>query len=229
MTYTRYAIYFTPPIGPLSKFGASWLGWDLTKGEEVSHPDIQGLKMDIEPLTRTPRKYGFHATMKPPFRLAEGMDFETLRVSAKEICASLRPVQLDGLTVKQIGRFLALTPIGDETQLNALAGNVVKEFDRFRAPATDAELARRRKANLSARQDEYLVAWGYPYVFDEFHFHMTLTGRIDADVIGSLHSTLADHVANILPSPFEISELTLVGEGEEGQFFEIERFALEGV
>ncbi|RYF67274.1 MAG: DUF1045 domain-containing protein, partial [Comamonadaceae bacterium] len=31
---------------------------------------------------------------------------------------------------------------------------------------------------LSARQDELMQLWGYPFVLEEFRFHMTITGRL---------------------------------------------------
>jgi hypothetical protein len=34
------------------------------------------------------------------------------------------------------------------------------------------------RAGLSARQAEHLTKWGYPYVFEDFRFHMTLTAGL---------------------------------------------------
>src|SRR5262249_55850996 len=55
----------------------------------------------------------------------------------------------------------------------------VRDFDGFRAPLTDADRARRHPSRLTPRQRDYLERWGYPYVMEEFRFHMTLTGRLD--------------------------------------------------
>jgi putative phosphonate metabolism protein len=228
MNFQRYAIYFTPPLGPLSDFGAAWLGWDVNGGTEVAHPELPELASSISEITKTPRKYGFHATMKPPFRLDEEYSFEDLRASAAEICASLAPVKLDGLKLDQIGRFLALTPVGNEAALNGLAGDVVRAFDRFRAPASEAELQRRRAAGLSAAQEENLTTWGYPYVMEECHFHMTLSGKLSKSQISETHARLSDVIDPLLPKPFEIRDLSLVGEAEDGRFHFIERFALSG-
>ena len=65
-----------------------------------------------------------------------------------------------------------------EDALQALADGCVTALDAHRAPATEAEIARRRPEKLSPRQREYLAAWGYPYVFAEWRFHMTLTRRL---------------------------------------------------
>lgn len=226
MNFKRYALYYTPPQGAFADLGASWLGWDVARGEMAAHPEITGLGDQIATLTDRPRKYGFHATLKAPFRLTQGVSLEALRTEAKPICDRLPAVKLEALKVSRIGKFLALTPAGNVEALNALAASIVREFDRFRAPLTDADLKRRRQANLSARQDALLVQWGYPYVMEEFNFHMTLTGPLPSDRIDPLQKTLDHEFAQVLPIPFVIDTLTLAGESEDGRFYEIERFAL---
>ncbi len=59
-----------------------------------------------------------------------------------------------------------------------LEHDIVDMFDHFRAPLDEAELARRLRAPLTPRQRAYLDRYGYPYVHDEFRFHMTLSGRV---------------------------------------------------
>lgn len=226
MEFQRYAIYYTAPAGPLADFGAAWLGWDVTTGLPVKHPIIHGLDEDIAAITATPRKYGFHGTIKPPFRLADRTSFEELRSATADLCRDLAPLSLDGLKLTRMGRFLALTVTGDTTALADLASKVVTSLDAFRAPASDAELAKRRKANLSERQEAYLTQWGYPYVMDEFRFHLTLTGRLQTEHAKSLHASLAPVLVNVLPKPFEIASLTLAGEDLDGHFHEITRFEL---
>jgi hypothetical protein len=61
-----------------------------------------------------------------------------------------------------------------------LAADCVTVFDRFRRPLTPQERNRRIAAGARARQIENLDRWGYPFVFEDFRFHMTLTGAIDA-------------------------------------------------
>ena len=120
MTYSRYAIYYVPDPGPLTDFAAQWLGWDILTGGSCSHPLVSHLPCAVEKITATPRKYGFHATIKPPFRLAPGCSPDELRDAARTLMASLAPVTLNGLQVSQIGNFLALTPVGDTGALNQL-------------------------------------------------------------------------------------------------------------
>ena len=226
--FSRYAIYYTPPKGPLADFGASWLGWDLVSGIPVAHTEIPGLSHDIKTLTDTPRKYGLHGTVKPPFRLAKGKDIEGLEHACTAVAATLAPITLEGLELTRLGGFLALTVKGSQTALSNLAGEVVRTLDPFRTPPSAEELARRRKANLSERQEAYLVQWGYPYVMDEFRFHITLTGRVPRGRAETLREALAPHVAPYLPTPLPINDLTLVGEDDTGMFHEIRRFPLLG-
>ena len=226
--FSRYAIYYTPPNGALATFGAQWLGWDIETGCAVPHPAISGLPAPISEMTATPRKYGLHGTIKPPFRLADGTTTDGLKAAFSDLAAQLPAVSLDGLELTRLGGFLALTIRGDQTPLADLAGSVVQGLDAFRARPSEAELERRRKANLSPRQEELLMQWGYPYVMDEFRFHITLTGRLGRKDAETTKAALAPHIATLLPAPFSVGDLTLVGEDENGMFHEIHRYTLSG-
>lgn len=226
MNFQRYAIYYTAPPGPLADFGAAWLGWDIRAGAAVTHAVLEGINEDIAALTETPRKYGFHGTIKPPFRLTAGTNVDQLAEEAEALCAGLSPITLDGLELSRLGSFLALTTTGNTALLERLASTLVKSLDHFRAPASEAELAKRRRANLSDRQEHYLVEWGYPYVMEEFRFHLTLTGRMNSKHAQSLLEALRPIVSTVLPAPFQVSKVALAGEDTEGRFHEIKRFSL---
>ncbi|MQQ09219.1 DUF1045 domain-containing protein [Epibacterium sp. SM1979] len=227
MTFTRYAIYYAPPADAAwSTFGASWLGWDMEKGAEVEHPDFP--ELDVAAVTATPRKYGLHATMKPPMRLADGQTVEALHVACQALAARQKPVLLDGLEIARLGRFLALRAVGDQTALNALAAACVTELDPFRAPLSDADLEKRRANGLSPEQDAHLVQWGYPYVLDQFRFHITLSGKLPKQELPAVEAALGEALAPLLPNPFEIRDLALMGEAEDGRFHLIHRYALSG-
>ncbi len=224
--FTRYAIYYMPEPGPLADFGADWLGWDAQSGALRQPPALPGLPRPAAEITATPHKYGFHGTIKPPFRLAEGQDAADLAGAARALCAAQTPVELSGLALNRLGGFLALTPLGDPGPLAALAGTMVRGLDPFRAPPRDAELARRRKGGLSPRQEEYLQAWGYPHVMEEFRFHLTLSGRLGADEIAPTEAALHEVLTPVLPAPFVIRDLCLAGEDAEGRFHLVERLPL---
>jgi putative phosphonate metabolism protein len=228
MKFKRYAIYFTPAPGPLADFGAAWLGWDPIQGVAVAHPEIDGLPRPIAEITETPRKYGLHATIKPPFRPHGETTESALCTALEAFCADQSVIALDGLNVAQLGRFLALRPVGDEVKLNSMANDAVRAFDPFRAPLTEDELAKRRAGGLTARQDALLEAWGYPYVMEEFRFHITLTGKMPKAEGKALVPRLETLLEPFLPQPFLVDGLALMGEDVAGQFHQITRLSFSG-
>lgn len=221
--FTRYAIYLTAE-GALAKAGAAWLGWDIATGRAVPHPAWDGL--DLPKITARPRKYGLHGTIKPPFVLRAPHRPSDLEAAALALCRSLAPVRLAGLQVSRLGGFLALTPIAAAADLAALAAHVVQELDSFRADPSEAELARRRQTTLTPAQEQNLQAWGYPYVLDQFRFHITLTGPLkdaEADI-----PLVSKYFAPVLQGPVHVRSLTLAGERSDGMFEQIARLPLSG-
>lgn len=227
MNFTRYAIYYSPPPdADWARFGTAWLGWDIEAGAEVARPEIAGL--DVHAITEVPRRYGLHATLKPPFQLVDGQSLNTLQKACAALAANQSPVILAGLEIGRLGRFLALLPRGDTDHLNALAAACVTALDKFRAPLPKDEIERRRVNGLTAEQEKNLVTWGYPYVLDQFRFHITLTGKLDKATLAKARPLLEERLGPILPEPFVIRDLALVGEDEKGRFHLIRRFALGG-
>ncbi|MFD1344117.1 DUF1045 domain-containing protein [Litorisediminicola beolgyonensis] len=223
MSHTRYALYYLPPPGALASFGARWFGWDIASGCAAEPLEIEGR----EAATETPRRYGFHATLKPPFRLADGATLEDLTEAVADLATTSAPATCDGLELTPLGRFLALTPMGDTEGLSRIAASCVSRLDTFRAPPSEAELENRRARHLSARQEALLARWGYPHVMEEFRFHMTLTTRLPRPKIPAWHDTLLTLLPP-LPNPFTLDEIALVGERPDGFFEEIRRFPLTG-
>jgi hypothetical protein len=204
--------------------GAQWLGWDVANGAHVDHPPhLNDLLLEA---TKTPRKYGFHGTIKPPFHLAEGTDFENLRTQAHLLCESLAPVQIEAFSVAKIGSFVALIPEGDLSPLANLAAQILQKLDGFRAPASADELARRRRANLTPLQETNLKNWGYPYVLEDFKFHMTLSGKLNSTDADALFAAAQGWFAPALGKPLLLRSLTLVGEAGDGRFHTLHRFPL---
>lgn len=221
--YKRFAIYYLPEDPALAHFGARWLGWDVATAMATDQFDVDG----IAEITQTPRKYGFHGTLKPPFYLSDGSNYNDFSKAASAFAKATPPVVVDAMKPDRIGNFLALTPVGDTSALADFAFDIVQQFDPFRAPATEAEFARRRAAGLTKRQDELLMMWGYPYVADEFRFHLTLTGKLkDADIARA--SQALDQLLPPLPKPFVIRSISIAGETEHGTFKLIERHTLQG-
>jgi len=228
VAFKRYGLYFTPEPGALADFGASWLGWDIFAGQVAQHPEIEGLPVPIAEITQTPRKYGFHGTLKPPFALATGTTFDDLLQSATTICADIAPFPLHGMTLSRLGNFLALTPLGDVSHLRNLASRLVQDLDRFRAPLTEESLAKRRANGLTQRQDELLLKWGYPYVLEEFRFHLTLSGKLSEAQVKQTLNALKPHLEPMCSKRINVKSVTLVGEAQDGAFHAIKRLPLGG-
>lgn len=225
--FSRYAIYYTPPPGAFAAFGASWLGWDAITGDTRDHPDIAPLPLDISTITKRPRKYGFHATLKPPFHLADAVTEAELRDAIADLTCGLQKVTLEGLALARMGRMLALRPTNENRELNRLAAEIVQKLDRFRSPPDEQEITRRLKPHFSDRHRELLATWGYPYVLDEFRFHMTLTGALRPEYIDAVQTALSKAVLPLIPQPFVINEISLFGEREDGMFQLLETYPLK--
>lgn len=219
----RFAVYYAPPAGAFADRAAAWLGRDAITPGPVAHPD---LGLPLAEITNEPRRYGFHATLKPPFRLAQGQTESGLHLALDLMARRLPKLQLQGLKIDELGGFLALTPVGDAAALQDLAAVLVTELDPFRAALTEAEIARRRPERLSPRQRDLLDLWGYPYVLEEFRFHMTLTDRLERPIAAKARQAAQAWFAPVLPDPFEISEICLFGEHEDGRFELCHRYAL---
>jgi ribose 1,5-bisphosphokinase len=155
-------LYYAPAPGSVwACFGASWLARE-------------------EAWLREPRRYGFHATLKAPFRLRPGTRVDELIAALDAFARSEWAFSVPALRVSRLGGFFALTPVAPEPRLDRLAAECVKRFDRHRAPLSAEELDRRRRAPLTRRQEALLARWGYPHVLGEFRFHLSLTGAIAA-------------------------------------------------
>ena len=180
--FPRYAIYYAPAReSVLDRFGAQLLGYDAWIGEELAVPDFAiRVAPDWRDLSQDPRKYGFHATLKAPMPLASGSTEAEVLAACAEFAEKPRRIPVITPVVDAIGGFVAVVPSERCSELEQLAADCVSEFDRFRAPLTPQDRDRRDPTALTPRQRERLDRWGYPYVMDEFRFHMTLTGRLDA-------------------------------------------------
>ncbi len=223
----RYAVYYAPRPGQFADLTSQWLGWDAAKGQALAQPLVPGIA-DAAGITVDPRRYGFHGTIRAPFRLAEGVDEAEVRSNVAELAASLAPVICKGLVLENLHGFLALTPQGCEAALLELAAQVVEGTNALRAPLTGAEIARRRPESLSPRQRDLLDRWGYPFVMEEFRFHLTLTDGLPIADAGPVAEALQAHFAPVLPQPFVIEDLCLFGEDTAGRFHLLHRYALTG-
>lgn len=228
----RYAIYYAPrPNEPLARFARSWLGRDAEMDVPCEQVKVDAISpARLQEITADPRHYGFHGTLKPPFALAEGMSEKNLLSDILLFAADRKPVEIERIVLKKIGGFLALVPDEPSEDLNKLAADCVRSFDRFRVPSTEAELQRRRAAGLSKRQDKLLVKWGYPYVFDQFRFHLTLTGTLEKSERQRVRDVLRELTAQVCANPILVRDLVIFTQDDRQSPFRIlARFPLAGV
>jgi putative phosphonate metabolism protein len=225
----RYALYFAPPAGDaLVDFGARWLGRDAHNGAAVLQPSVDGMSpARLAELTASPRLYGFHATLKAPFRLAEGATIQALRARLAVFAAGRRAFDLR-LGLRSLHGFLALMEIEPSPDLQALADDCVTGFDDLRAPMPAEERARRARG-LDANQAAHLDRWGYPYVLDTFRFHMTLSERLSEADATIVRRTLDPLAAAVCADPVRVDAVTLFVQPDEGAPFLVDgRFPLGG-
>jgi putative phosphonate metabolism protein len=227
--YPRYAIYYAPPPGSdLDRFGTQALGYDAFSGEELAFPGaVLEQAPDWRDLTNDPRKYGFHATLKPPLSLAVGRTETELLAACAAFAATPRQIPMIRPVVGSISGFIAVIPAVPPPELIRLAADCVSTFDSFRAPLTEADRARRKPSRLTPDQCAHLDRWGYPYVMDEFRFHMTLTGRVAAERREPLLAMLAERFAATGLKALAIDRIALFCQDDADSRFRILRhFAL---
>lgn len=201
----RLAIYYSPdPQSPLARAAAGWLGRDI--GEAVlPRPVVPGLaEARLIEIIDAPFHYAFHGTIKPPFRLVPGVTVEEVAKRLKDFAAGRKPCILPPLELSCMHDFFCLRPSQPCPQLNTLAAQAVQCFDDFRQRPSPEELAKRRKAGLTPQQENMLLTWGYPYVMDEFRFHLTLTGKVrderEKEILRrELHKRFPERILHDLP------------------------------
>ncbi|MBZ9918430.1 MULTISPECIES: DUF1045 domain-containing protein [unclassified Mesorhizobium] len=217
----RYAIYFTPQQDEkLARIAANWLGRDpfgaATRPVEAVG-DLSAAEVAFH--TASARRYGFHATLKAPFRLAANETEASLRAALDAFAEATPVVMIPRLVVSQIDGFFALVPEAPLPPLSRFADDVVRDFDRFRAPLTEAEIERRSPDSLKPGEFRNLCQWGYPYVFESFRFHMTLSGRAGPQESPRLRLAIEGLFAEVLRQPVPVDALTLFIEPEPGAPF----------
>ena len=214
----RYAIYFTPSLyDPLSVAAASWLGRNVYSGEAPEAPSIPGFsRQELAFHTAVPRRYGFHGTIKAPFHLRPDTDEAALLKALMHFAGTVAPFEIAGMEVARLGEFYGLAPAAPCERMNHLAASVIQAFDDFRAPLSDREIERRDPDRLTAPQFANLHRWGYPYVMDEYRFHMMLTGPIHPSLNPRFEKALRDYFDPLLREPLKISSLALFVEPEPG-------------
>lgn len=224
LPFHRVAVYAAPdPQSVWWARGSAWLGCCAERRCALPMPAIDGVDPAVQrAVTADPRRYGWHATLKAPFRLAPGVGLLDLREALVAVCRDHRAVELSDLQVDRLGHFLALRPLAPPAALGALADDCVRRLQPLAAPLSDAELARRRRAPLTPEEDALMVSWGYPWVLHKFRFHCSLTGPLDGvpdAAVERLEQAARTHFA-ALP-PWRLDRLCLFVEPTPGADFEL--------
>ncbi len=227
----RFAVYYAPAVTDLLwDRAAVWLGRDPASGLTHDGP-VAGIdRTRLLNLTQAAGRYGFHATLKPPMALAPGQTEDSLRAALQKVASELPSVALGKLTIADLDGFLALVPAeAGNAQLQDLAASVVEAFEPFRAPLNPRDRAARAARGLTPRQEELLDAYGYPYVFDEFRFHMTLTDRLSPADYEEVLQAVQTWFGPVLDQQVTLDRLSLFHERENKlPFTRIADFALGG-
>ena len=230
MSEARYAIYFAPENGSTpDRIGSEILGRHASGPDEVTQLRLPGIAPErFRKLTASPRHYGLHATLKPPFFLADQHDESALLENVGHIAAKMRAFALPGLELAELGSFFALTLTAPCPELEDLARICVTVPDHFRRPPSPDELARRRAKGLTPNQERLLTLWGYPYVLEEMRFHLTLTGSIhDPQERERIRTGLTALLAPILHKAVPVRDICVFRQAcLEEPFTILERFAL---
>ncbi|MEQ8194260.1 MAG: DUF1045 domain-containing protein [Rhodospirillales bacterium] len=228
----RYAIYFVPPEDhPVYAFGQHLLGRDAHLCGPLAQPRLAGIDpARLRDITHEPNHYGFHATLKPPFRIHDGQTPEGLHGAAAAFAEEQKPFTVRHWKIRALDTFIAIMPVDAPKGLQMLADDCVREFDPFRAPTSQEEIAKRRAPGLTPRQEELLRAWGYPYVFEEFRLHFTLTGRIEDE---TERKDMLDAIRKICPpaclKDIPVNAISIFGQPDTWMpFHQTKRFDFAG-
>ena len=228
----RYAVYYAPRAGEgVAVAAGQWLGITPEGGRFRRQPLESGFSPDrLAEITADPRMYGFHGTLKPPIALVDGVTEREFVEAVGRFAATMRDVVVPSMVLAELGSFLAMVPAERCPALQDLADRCVVEFDEYRRPAGEAELTRRRASGLTARQDALLLRWGYPYVLEEWRFHLTLSGRIeDVAERAAVMAILRKRFGGFVDRPLQVRDLCVFRQSAPGRPFTVlARFRLGG-
>lgn len=222
----RFAVYFTPPkTHELTRTGARWLGRDAFSGEIVGQPRFPDIEpTEFETATAFPRRYGFHGTIVAPFRPQPGVTQEKLARELRQFASEQEAFPLSGMAPAPLSNFIALQAPEAREKLGKLAAAAVERFNEFRAPLGEEEIAKRKPEKLSDNQLALLKRWGYPYVMEEFRFHMTLVGPLKDSARTRFLAAARSHFDETLAHPVEFGGLALFVESGPGADFTVAEF-----
>lgn len=210
----RIALYYAPPAASAWwREGCEWLGRDAQSGLE-SH-----VNRSTRAWTQAPRRYGWHATIVAPFHCARGVTPADVLAAARAWAGTVLRFDTP-VSVEEMKRFVALRAkhAEDDERLRALAASALNVIAPLRARPSAESIERRTSPGMNARQIALLREWGYPYVLDEYRFHMTLSDSLDdAQARASIVSEWTQRIERLGPLP--VHGAALFVESEPGAPF----------
>ena len=233
--YSRYAIYYAPPKeSNLEEFGRYWFGWDPINAKSINNKQrinylngfgIKNLK-NIDKNVLIARKYGFHGTLIPPFKLNKNYSTNTLFKKTEKIAKKFKKFKFYKFKLKKINNFYAFVQNKKNNNINKLSNRLVRELFKFRSPLTKKEIDRRNPSKLSKFQLNILYKWGYPYLMSEFKFHMTLASEVTGNKLYSELKKIENNKEIILNEINNFDKIYIFGENQKGMFENLENFSL---
>jgi len=233
--YSRYAIYYAPPKeSNLEEFGRYWFGWDPINAKSINNKQrinylngfgIKNLK-NIDKNVLIAKKYGFHGTLIPPFKLNKNYSTNTLFKKTEEIAKKLKKFKFYKFKLKKINNFYAFVQNKKNNNINKLSNRLVRELFKFRSPLTKKEIDRRNPSKLSKLQLNILYKWGYPYLMSEFNFHMTLASEVTGNKLYLELKKIERNKEIILNEINNFDKIYIFGENQKGMFENLENFSL---
>jgi hypothetical protein len=209
---SRFAIYYAPSrTSPWWDAGCRWLSRDPESGAVLAPPVIPALAArlrDVPGLSRSPQRYGWHGTLVAPARSVAHTTLVDIVRRARAWAARQSAFDLT-VEAAALEQFVAIRPATAEgaAAISTLAADALHEFAPLRAMPSEQDRQRRLAADLNARQRELLERWGYPYVLDEFRFHMTLSDSIEPDDRAALIDWWRPQLAELGPMPIDSAAL----------------------
>ena len=233
--YSRYAIYYAPPKeSSLEEFGRYWFGWDplnaklINNKHRINYLNRFGIKnlINIDKNVLIPKKYGFHGTLIPPFKLNKNYSTNTLFKKTEEIAKKFKKFKFYKFKLKKINNFYAFVQNKKNNNINKLSNRLVRELFKFRSPLTKKEIDRRNPSKLSKLQLNILYKWGYPYIMSEFNFHMTLASEVTGNKLYFELKKIEKNKEIILNEINNFDKIYIFGENQNGMFENLENFSL---
>jgi hypothetical protein len=228
----RHAAYYAPAEGsPLAQLGAQWLGRCAQSRRAIRQPDFPTISpATFYACTAAAARYGWHATMKAPFALKPSLEMDAIPRAFSALAQSKKALTLPPLTLRNMGDYLALVPNAASSALQELAFDCVRALHPLAEPLSDQQLVQRRRTPLNASQDAMLLQWGYPFVGEEFQWHMTLTGSLRGVTDGELQAlqeAALQWFGPVLNQAVELDAICWFVEPVAGSdLYEVQRFAL---